>query len=49
MPVIEQLMFSINFHSISFPTIKVNGFQQLFGSLKFLNIYIYEELFSKTL
>ncbi len=35
--VIKQLMLvPIDFHSISFPTMEVNGDQQLFGSSKYL-------------
>ncbi len=38
MLVIEQLVVPIDFHSVYFPTMEVNGDQQLFGSLKFLKI-----------
>ncbi len=38
MLVIKQLMVPFDFHSISFPTMKVSGDQQLFGSLKFFKI-----------
>ncbi len=36
MLVIKQLMVSIDIHSIYFPTMEVNGDQQLFGSSKYL-------------
>ncbi len=39
MLVIKQLMFPIDFHSISFPAMEVNGDQQLFGSSKLFKIY----------
>ncbi len=35
MLVIKQLMVPIDFQSIYFPTMEVNGDQQLFGSSKF--------------
>ncbi len=35
MLVIKQLLVSIDFQSIYFPTMEVNGGQQLFGSSKF--------------
>ncbi len=38
MLVIKEFMVPIDFHSIYFPTMEVNGDQQLFGSLKFFNI-----------
>ncbi len=38
MLVIKQLMVPIDFHSISFPIMEVNGEQQLFGSSKFFKI-----------
>ncbi len=38
MLVIKQLMVPIDFHSITFPTMEVNGDQQLFGSSKFFKI-----------
>ncbi len=38
MLVITQLMVHVDFHSISFPMMEVNGEQQLFGSLKFFEI-----------
>ncbi len=38
MLVIKRLVVPIDFHSIYFPTIEVNGDQQLFGSLKFFKI-----------
>ncbi len=34
----NQLMVPIDFHSISFPAMEVNGDQQLFGSSKFFKI-----------
>ncbi len=36
MLVIKHLMVPIDFHSISFPTMEVNGDQQLFGSSKYI-------------
>ncbi len=39
MLVIKQLMVPIDFHSISFPTMEVNGDQQLFGFSKFKITY----------
>ncbi len=38
MLVIKQLMAPIDFHSIYFPTVEVNGGQQLLGSSKFFKI-----------
>ncbi len=38
MLVNKQLMVPIDFHSISFPTMEVNGDQQQFGSSKFFKI-----------
>ncbi len=38
MLVIEQLLVPIDFHSISFLIMKVNGDQQLFGTSKFFEI-----------
>ncbi len=36
MLVIKQLIVPIDFHIFSFPTMEVNGDQQLFGSSKYL-------------
>ncbi len=41
MLVIKQLMVSIDFYSISFPTMQVNGDQQLFGSSKYIYIFVF--------
>ncbi len=38
MLVIKQLMVPIDFHSISFPAVEVNGDQQLFASSKYFKI-----------
>ncbi len=38
MLAIKQLMVSIDIHSISFPTMEVNGEQQLFGSSELFKI-----------
>ncbi len=40
MLVIKQSMVPIDFHSISFPTMEVNGDQQLFGSSNSLKYII---------
>ncbi len=47
MLVIKQLMVPIDFHSIYFPIMEVNGDQQLFGSLKFFKIsyFVFNILF----
>ncbi len=39
MLAIKQLTVPIDFHCISFPTVEVNGDQQLFGSSKSFKIY----------
>ncbi len=41
MLVIKQLMVPIDFHSISFPIMEVNGDQQLFGSSKFFKYLLF--------
>ncbi len=38
MLAIKNVMVPIDFHSISFPTMEVNGDQQLLGSSKFFRI-----------